>query len=182
MQNIHSFMNICSISCIRIPKIKIIKILIFTIDKSKRMCYHKGVNKNHSCFGGDRMQVRKHSKKRDAILECVRSTTAHPTADWVYAQLKPQIPDLSLGTVYRNLAMFKQEGIIASVGVVAGMERFDFNTIPHAHYICHQCDAVIDLHDLALPSQLQVSCGSVEGCSLTLCGVCNECQNSNNTI
>ena len=146
------------------------------------MCYHKGVNKNHSCFGGDRMQVRKHSKKRDAILECVRSTTAHPTADWVYAQLKPQIPDLSLGTVYRNLAMFKQEGIIASVGVVAGMERFDFNITPHAHYICHQCDAVIDLHDLALPSQLQVSCGSVEGCSLTLCGVCNECQNSNNTI
>ena len=55
------------------------------------------------------MPPKKHSKKRDAILECVRSTTAHPSAEWIYAQLKPQIPDLSLGTVYRNLAAFKQE-------------------------------------------------------------------------
>ena len=165
-----------------IPKKKIIKILIFTIDKSKIVCYDNATNKNDSHFGGDWMQGHKHSKKRDAILECVRSTTAHPTAEWVYAQLKPQIPDLSLGTVYRNLAMFKQEGVIASMGVVAGMERFDFNTEPHAHYVCHQCSAVIDLHDLSLPSQTQVPCGTVESCNLTLCGVCSECQNTNNTI
>lgn len=64
------------------------------------------------------MIVRKHSKKRDAILECVRSTKEHPTADWVYSQLKPSIPDLSLGTVYRNLASFKREGVISSVGAI----------------------------------------------------------------
>ena len=58
------------------------------------------------------MPAHKRSRKRDAILACVRSTTAHPTADWVYARLKPEIPDLSLGTVYRNLAMFKREGLI----------------------------------------------------------------------
>ena len=51
--------------------------------------------------------VRKHSRKRDAILECLRCTTSHPTAEWIYTQLKPTIPDLSLATVYRNLAMFK---------------------------------------------------------------------------
>ena len=66
------------------------------------------------------MPVRKHSRKRDAILSCVRGTTCHPTAEWVYTQLKPEIPDLSLGTVYRNLAMFKQDGEIVSVGTVAG--------------------------------------------------------------
>ena len=60
--------------------------------------------------------VRKHSRKRDAILECLRCTTSHPTAEWVYNQLKPTIPDLSLATVYRNLAMFKAEGTIDSVG------------------------------------------------------------------
>ena len=48
--------------------------------------------------------VRRHSRKRDAILECLRCTTSHPTAEWVYNQLKPTIPDLSLATVYRNLA------------------------------------------------------------------------------
>ena len=61
--------------------------------------------------------ARKHSRKRDAILECLRCTTSHPTAEWVYTQLKPTIPDLSLATVYRNLAMFKDEGTLVSVGV-----------------------------------------------------------------
>ena len=60
--------------------------------------------------------LRKHSRKRDAILACLRSTTCHPTAEWVYQQLKPAIPDLSLGTVYRNLSMFKDEGLVISVG------------------------------------------------------------------
>ena len=79
--------------------------------------------------------VRKHSHKRDAILECLRCTTSHPTAEWVYTQLKPTIPDLSLATVYRNLAMFKAEGTIDSVGVYDGLERFDFRTDPHASVI-----------------------------------------------
>lgn len=123
------------------------------------------------------MAVRKHSKKRDAILECVRSTREHPTADWVYSQLKPTIPDLSLGTVYRNLASFKQEGVIASVGVVDGMERFDFNTAPHAHFICTHCSAVIDVDDICVPARLseQVHCGSVRDCILTFSGICNAC-------
>ena len=62
------------------------------------------------------MPPRKHSKKRDAIYECVRSTKTHPSAEWVYSRLKPEIPDLSLGTVYRNLNLFQQEGRLISVG------------------------------------------------------------------
>ena len=81
--------------------------------------------------------ARKHSRKRDAILECLRCTTSHPTAEWVYTQLKPTIPDLSLATVYRNLAMFKDEGTIDSVGVYNGLERFDFRTDPHALHLPH---------------------------------------------
>ena len=95
--------------------------------------------------------VRKHSRKRDAILECLRCTTSHPTAEWVYNQLKPTIPDLSLATVYRNLAMFKAEGTIDSVGVYNGLERFDFRTDPHAHFICRVCGAVSDINWLELP-------------------------------
>jgi len=123
------------------------------------------------------MSTHKHSKKRDAILDCVRSTTVHPSAEWVYNQLKPQIPNLSLGTVYRNLAMFKQEGIIGSMGVVDGMERFEGNTHPHAHFICTQCNAVIDVHDVDPPETLaeKVDCGSVRDCVLTFTGVCHQC-------
>lgn len=123
------------------------------------------------------MPARKHSKKRDAILDCVRSTTTHPSAEWVYAQLKPDIPDLSLGTVYRNLALFKQEGIIGSMGVVNGMERFEGNTQPHAHFVCSHCNAVIDVEGVEPPQHLmaQVHCGSVRDCLLTFTGICNNC-------
>ena len=54
---------------------------------------------------------RKNSKKRQAILESLRSVTDHPTAEMIYNRLKPEYPDLSLGTVYRNLAMFLEEGL-----------------------------------------------------------------------
>ncbi len=126
------------------------------------------------------MVNRKHSKKRDAILECVRSTDTHPSAEWVYAQLKPLIPDLSLGTVYRNLAAFKQEGLITSVGVVDGMERFERCTAPHAHFICTHCSAVIDIDGIDPPQKLaeQVHCGSVRDCILTFTGICNQCVNA----
>ena len=130
------------------------------------------------------MPPKKHSKKRDAILECVRSTTAHPSAEWIYAQLKPQIPDLSLGTVYRNLAAFKQEGIIASVGIVDGNERFDCDTSAHAHFICTHCSAVIAAAELDPPTRLseRIRCGSVRDCVLTFFGVCNQCVSADATI
>ncbi|HEX2985440.1 MAG TPA: transcriptional repressor [Caproiciproducens sp.] len=85
------------------------------------------------------------SKKREAILAAIRSTTSHPTAEWVYQTLKPSYPDLSLGTVYRNIAQFKKDGIIISVGVVNGQERYDGNVKPHTHFVCHNCNAVIDI-------------------------------------
>lgn len=123
------------------------------------------------------MIAKKHSKKRDAILDCICATKTHPTADWIYSQLKPQIPDLSLGTVYRNLAAFKNEGVIMSVGTVDGMERYDANTLPHPHFVCIHCNAVIDVEEIASPQELasQVHCGSVRDCVLTFYGICNQC-------
>ena len=123
------------------------------------------------------MPPRKHSKKRDAIYECVRSTKTHPSAEWVYSRLKPEIPDLSLGTVYRNLNLFQQEGRLISVGVVTGLERFDACTTPHAHFICTHCGAVIDVDGTDPPEHLisQVHCGAVRECVLTFTGICNSC-------
>lgn len=123
---------------------------------------------------------RKYSKKREAIFSCICSTDTHPSAEWVYNQLKPQIPDLSLATVYRNLALFKREGRIVSVGVVQNLERFDANTAPHAHFICTRCGCVMDLPKLQLPSELsqaaaQAVAGEVSGCSLLFEGLCHTC-------
>ncbi len=118
--------------------------------------------------------------KRNAILAYLRGTKAHPSAEMIYTDLKPQIPDLSVGTVYRNLTLFKQQGLISSVATVSGVERFDGDIQPHVHFICRQCDGVIDLTDMAVPDSLRAaaeSCcgGQAESCQLTFTGLCAHC-------
>lgn len=85
------------------------------------------------------------SRKRMAILNALQETTVHPTADWVYAKLKPRYPNLSLGTVYRNLKKFCENGKAISVGVINGQEHFDGCVEPHAHFVCKRCGAVLDI-------------------------------------
>lgn len=127
---------------------------------------------------------RKHSRKRDAILECLRSTDAHPSAEWVYSKLKPEIPDLSLGTVYRNLTLFKDEGEILSLGTVQGLERFDGRTDPHVHFVCTQCGRVIDLPGVELPEALieaaqATAQAPITESRLTFYGPCSHCVKQN---
>ena len=123
----------------------------------------------------------KHFRKRDAILTCIKGTDVHPSADWVYVQLKPQIPDLSIGTMYRNLALFKEQGDIVSLGTVQGVERFDGNTEPHVHFICTGCGRVDDLPEMEVPKAFcseaaSQTGGCVECCQLTFTGLCSNCQ------
>ena len=128
----------------------------------------------------------KHFKKREAILNCLRSTTSHPSAEWVHAQLKAEYPDISLGTVYRNLALFKEQGLVISVGTVNGVERFDADTEPHVHFFCNECGAVLDLVGLSVPEELNLAAaaetgGQVGTCQLTFSGVCMDCLKSLNS-
>ena len=120
-------------------------------------------------------KARRYSPKREAILECLRSTQSHPAAEWVYAQLKPSIPDLSLATVYRNLGQFRKDGTIQVIGNVDGEERYDGDTSPHSHFICRSCGKVADLpmSEVAMPDTSGV--GKTESCSVTFYGCCNEC-------
>ena len=125
-------------------------------------------------------QVQKHFKKRDAILESLRRSKAHPSAEMLFTQLKPQIPDLAMGTVYRNLTLFKEQGLVSSVATVKGVERFDGNTDPHVHFICQDCDAVIDLMEMEIPKALsqaaEAACGgNVNECQLCFTGKCRGC-------
>ncbi len=127
----------------------------------------------------------KHFRKRDAILTCLRSTTTHPSAEWVYQQMKAEDADISLATVYRNLALFKKQGLISSLGIVDGVERFDGNTLPHVHYVCCRCGQVQDLEGIAIPAELnsaaaRCSGGEVTGCQLSFTGICGQCQQENN--
>ena len=123
--------------------------------------------------------MRRHSKKRDAILNCIRQSRIHPSAEWIYAQLKPEHPDLSLGTVYRNLALFRESGEVVCVATVRGADRLDACIEPHAHFICEQCGAVLDV-DVPqddLRSDLETRYGvRVRRSELLFRGVCSACR------
>ena len=124
---------------------------------------------------------RRFSKKREAIYACLCATDTHPTADWIYQQLRPSYPDLSLATVYRNLAQMKDSGLIQSVGVVGGHERYDAIVTPHTHFICTCCNAVRDLRGVQMPAALVDQAEAASGCKITgtslrLMGLCPKCR------
>ena len=127
-----------------------------------------------------RNPVEKVFPKREEIYRCLCSTDTHPSAQWIYERLRSRRPDISLATVYRNLARFKQEGRILSVGFVNGQERFDGNTAFHPHFICSVCGSVEDLtglrpEDSLLPQVAMQTGGRVDGCCLSFQGVCRCC-------
>ena len=119
-------------------------------------------------------------RKRNAILTCLQGTDLHPSAEMVHEMLQAEHPDISLATVYRNLALFKKQGIIQSIGTVNGIERFDANTDPHVHFVCTGCDSVLDFPQVEVPCSLgneaekQTGC-HINGCQLTFTGLCQNC-------
>jgi Fur family peroxide stress response transcriptional regulator len=122
----------------------------------------------------------RYSKKREAILNVIRSTDCHPSAEWVYQQLKTTHPDLSLGTVYRNLTFFQEHGDIQSIGVIKGQERFDGIATPHSHFVCKRCGSVSDLPKVELDADLDNAVSQqygfeVSGHELTFYGQCPNC-------
>lgn len=126
------------------------------------------------------MQTRRTSKKRQSIYDALCATTAHPSAEQLYAQLKPEMPDLSLGTVYRNLNVLIEDGLIITVGNVNGEVRYDANTSNHSHFICTKCGRVDDVFlDLSIDSRYpeveDITGGKVNGHTLNYFGLCDNC-------
>ena len=122
----------------------------------------------------------KQFRKRNAILECLQNTQAHPSAETLFQMLQKEHPDISLATVYRNLTLFKNQGLIQSLGTVNGIERFDGNTAPHVHFICGTCNSVLDLPEMEAPESLcseaaKATGGQVTGCQLIFTGTCQDC-------
>lgn len=121
------------------------------------------------------------SRKREAILSALRETDTHPTAEWVYARLKPQYSDLSLGTVYRNLKKFCGAGKALSLGSINGQEHFDGCVSPHAHFVCDQCGRVLDVPgEFFGPEELSAlsreSGCRVRAASVLFRGLCETCR------
>lgn len=119
----------------------------------------------------------KNSRQRNAIMEYLMSVKCHPTADEVYANVRQVIPNISLGTVYRNLAQLSDLGTIRKLKVGV-MDRFDGDLTPHAHFVCRACGKVTDVE---LPNRhLPVPEGfHVDSEELFLYGTCGACNKLN---
>ena len=88
--------------------------------------------------------MKNYSRQSEAIITVLRSTDTHPTAAWIYTKVREEIPNISLGTVYRNLSALSEAGEILSINVGDGFEHFDGDITPHVHLHCRCCNSIID--------------------------------------
>lgn len=84
--------------------------------------------------------------QRHAILEYLISTESHPTADDIYKSLEKDFPNMSVATVYNNLRVFRNTGLVKELTYGDSSSRFDFVTHDHYHIICDECGTIVDFH------------------------------------
>lgn len=125
------------------------------------------------------MKTLKYSRQRESIKEFLQDRTDHPTADTVYMNIREIYPNISLGTVYRNLSLLASMGEIRKITCEDSADRFDAMTEPHYHVICRQCGRVEDL-----PMQWEegleeraAGCygGTIESHTTCFYGICPDC-------
>ena len=128
----------------------------------------------------------KYSRQRESIKENLKNRKDHPTANMVYADVRKIYPNISLGTVYRNLSLLAEQGVLRKIVDEDGVIHFDYDTSPHNHFICRKCGCVIDIADSGKAVEMEklraladeVFEGSVEECSILFTGLCKKCMDS----
>lgn len=125
------------------------------------------------------MTLTKYSRQREAIKEYLSVTKEHPTADTVYLVIRKDYPNISLGTVYRNINLLAEQGEILRINCQDGSERFDGNPKPHYHFLCKECGRVLDLKMEAIDHINMIAgagfSGKIEGHVTFFYGLCPEC-------
>ncbi|MCC8026452.1 MAG: transcriptional repressor [Clostridium sp.] len=109
------------------------------------------------------MKALKYSRQRESIKASLMNRHDHPTADALYASIREEFPNISLGTVYRNLNLLVETGEIRKLTCGDGADHFDGNTMPHYHFICKECNQVYDMDLKALENLNQNAQDSAPG-------------------
>ena len=121
----------------------------------------------------------KYSRQREVIKECLINRYDHPTADMVYMDVRETFPNISLGTVYRNLQLLTDLGEIQKLNVGDGVDHFDAKTFPHYHFICKECGSVIDLQMENIDTIKDIAGvnfdGQIAGHITYFYGICGNC-------
>ena len=121
----------------------------------------------------------KYSRQREAIKNFLMTRHDHPTADVVYSNVRTEFPNISLGTVYRNLTLLADLGEISRLRVGDGVDHFDADTHPHYHFVCNECGSVTDLETEGIDNVLEAASrhfdGLVQGHVTYFYGLCPHC-------
>ena len=123
----------------------------------------------------------RYSKQREKIKNIVCDSNSHPNADWIFKETKKEIPNISLGTVYRNLKQLEKSGQIKAIHN-GGSVRYDGNVKKHNHLRCTICDDLIDIqisHDVLNNSLIDRYNFKVDEIELTIIGRCQKHLNNN---
>ena len=123
----------------------------------------------------------RYSRQRECIKNCLANRCDHPTAELIYQEVKRDFPNISMGTVYRNLSLLADMGEIRKITMEAGPDRFDGNIRPHYHFICRICGCLADIQ-LKDPNHLNRLAqeefdGLIEEHSIQFSGKCPACMN-----
>jgi len=121
--------------------------------------------------------MKNYSKQREAIITVLRDMKTHPTANAVYERVKEIIPNISLGTVYRNLAALRESGDILAISIGDGFDHFDGDMTPHIHLHCRECKGITDLFMKGDPAkEIALAQGFEPDCSVYIVsGICKDC-------
>ncbi len=119
------------------------------------------------------------TRQRRIVLETVKGLKTHPTADEVFGLVRKKLPRISLGTVYRNLELLTEQGIIRKLDTAGQQKRFDGDTSPHYHIKCVKCGKIDDLYfELPKPSPAWAAQTDFQilEYNVELLGICPKCQ------
>ena len=121
--------------------------------------------------------------QRQVLYEVMQKMPGHPSPEEVYARVKKRIPAISLATVYKNIHLFVERGVLKEVSLHHGSLRVELNGHPHHHMVCSQCKVITDIeeNDLGLlPSPQRLPDGfQVERYAIDVIGICAGCQKVN---
>lgn len=127
----------------------------------------------------------KRSRQREMIKDFLMTRHDHPTADIVYMNVRQQNPNISLGTVYRNLTLLADLGEIQRLRVGDGVDHFDADISPHYHFVCTECGSVIDLEMESLEKIVTLAGanfdGQIAGHVTYFYGICGKCRKPETT-